>query len=306
MGRMHRALMDEERALALQDAALSKEPAFAPALYERAVLRSRQYGLRADALLGSTQASERDPSEGGPIEDGDPTRLKLRVEILSDLDRLHALTPGSARDPAAHGIWAYHQGRHEEAVTLLEKAVAQDPDHEEAWETLANALAKLRHVERVEGVYSKAIARDRGYAPHLAGRCRNRIKREAKHAAAEEDATAAIRLAPRLATAWACRAGSCACSAGKTPSSAARTTRAPWTRRRATSNGCWPSRPRAGRRAGGWPPRAPTGRRHASRAGLPRTPTSTGHWTPPTPGSCARPGRPRSGAPAGALTSPAD
>src|SRR6185295_2108163 len=44
MGRLYRALMDDEKALEHQDHALAKEPDYAPALYERVVLRSRKYG----------------------------------------------------------------------------------------------------------------------------------------------------------------------------------------------------------------------------------------------------------------------
>src|SRR6185295_5552741 len=44
MGRMYRALMEDEKALQHQDLALGKDADFAPALYERIVLRSRKYG----------------------------------------------------------------------------------------------------------------------------------------------------------------------------------------------------------------------------------------------------------------------
>ncbi|HEV3026843.1 MAG TPA: serine/threonine-protein kinase, partial [Planctomycetota bacterium] len=44
MGRFHRAILDDGPALDFQNKALSKDPRFAPALYERAILASKNYG----------------------------------------------------------------------------------------------------------------------------------------------------------------------------------------------------------------------------------------------------------------------
>jgi serine/threonine-protein kinase len=216
MGRMHRALMDEGRALALTQQALAKDPRYAPALYERAILLSRQCGREVDRALGWSRAvggrAARARGAAPGVEEAtrrNPEVGHLREAILRDLGTLDRAAGdsglGRAAARAARGIFAYHEGRAADAIVELKAAVELDPDMEEAWETLAAAEEAHGSVDTADAIYGKAIAHDRGYAPLRVGRCRARISRDARHAAGEEDATTAIRLMPNLTEAWLCR-----------------------------------------------------------------------------------------------------
>jgi len=77
LGRMYRALMDEDQALQHQERALADDPSFAPSLYERAVLLSKRYGWELDRALSQ-------PPEGGgertiaQVERARPDLVRLR------------------------------------------------------------------------------------------------------------------------------------------------------------------------------------------------------------------------------------
>jgi tetratricopeptide (TPR) repeat protein len=221
LGRMQRALMDDAHALERQNLALRKDPAFAPALYERAVLLSRRYGREVNRVLGWSRpvggrATRRPRRPDAPVvvdegERRNPELTRMREEILRDLVALEhtAAKPGSGLNSAAlraaRGIFAFHEGRGPEAMTELRAALSVDPDMEEAWETLAATEETYGSVDSADSVYTRALARDRGYVPLLIGRCRARISRDSKQAAGEADATAAIKLMPDATDAWLCR-----------------------------------------------------------------------------------------------------
>ncbi|HEX7896128.1 MAG TPA: protein kinase [Planctomycetota bacterium] len=194
MGRMHRALMDNEKALAFQAEALRADPGYGPALYERAVLRLRT---------------------GAPD-----------AEILDDLRRFLALPRDwpakDVRLSVARGLLAHLEGRPEEARELLESAARQDPLLDEAWDALARVAATARGdrekdwLER-EKALTEAIRADRGYLPHLLGRGdlkRNRGNERANrgenplpdYQAAEEDYGEALRLNAESQEGWLRRA----------------------------------------------------------------------------------------------------
>jgi serine/threonine-protein kinase len=219
MGRMYRALMDDAKALRFQEQALRKDPRFAPALYERAVLLARLY---ADDLWKAEK-------EGGREESG------LADRILRDCLDLEGLvgTAGGGPGPlrlseanalAARGILAYSRGQNHEALGLLRKAVEADPLMEEAWEALAAAMTReaqqaptRKDRERLwreaEQIYTRALAHDRGYLPHVQGRAglrsacayywRNRgVDPLPELAAAEEDLVRVVGADARNAGAW--------------------------------------------------------------------------------------------------------
>ncbi len=221
MGRMFRAVLDDDTALEYQGRALQKSPDYGPALYEHAVLLSKRYGQ----LLGEAQAAARRDEEPGrwPAEPGhedldrrDPRLRDLRAAIVRDCRALERVLASDPRATAARGIFAYHQGDSEQGRLLLEQTVARDPGLEEAWEALALALAAARRTEEAEEVYTRAIAFDRGYVPHLLGRARLRGGRaiaklgrgtdaDADFAGALADVTAAIELAPESVSGWMAR-----------------------------------------------------------------------------------------------------
>lgn len=188
MGRMYRALMEDDKALQHQDRALGKDADFAPALYERVVLRSRKYGreyLQAYMeykWLAQTERPEL-PRQGisrEEVEQRYPRLRELREGILADASRFSGRLPSSAWS-AATGILSYFQDEPEKAKAALERALAEDSQREEAWETLALALERLEALAATpekkeqfrrerERVYTEGIAKDKGYAPLLQGR----------------------------------------------------------------------------------------------------------------------------------------
>jgi len=212
MGRMHRAMMDDAAALEYQNRALRKDPSYAPALYERAVLLAKKYAGRRKK--GDTEIS---PEE----------YTRAQRTITEDCARLEAVlarpAPGmpvtDANLLAARGIVAYYQDRFPEASRLLSEAVERDPDMEEAWDALAKAalqdagLPEDRRRREAIQLYTRGLARDRGYVPMLLGRgglnmafVAERMDRgddpTAEFAAAERDFLEALRLAPGWGEAW--------------------------------------------------------------------------------------------------------
>ncbi len=231
MGRFHRALMNDARALEFQDRALAKEPAFPPALYERAILASKNYGrglrkaygVETALAPGRVTADAARRSDNPSLEAFGERRddlIRVRDAIVRDcLDLERALGSfAEANALAARGILAFHRGAIPEARELLEKAVARDPFLEEAWETLAlaamapvNQGTPVEQVERAwtdaERAYGEGLARDRGYLPHWLGRGSIRTARANLHwdtgrdpsadfAGADADFAEALRLRP--------------------------------------------------------------------------------------------------------------
>jgi tetratricopeptide (TPR) repeat protein/tRNA A-37 threonylcarbamoyl transferase component Bud32 len=224
MGRMHRALMDTDKALGYQEEALRKDPAYGPALYEHAVLLSRKCG---PALLGSRPES---PEEESPR----PASPQLRATVVADLTLLLGIPgAGAGREPAvgfsdlslltARGMLAHFQGRQSEARDLLELAVKKDPHLDEAWETLARVTSEQdlasaqvereRSFREKEMLFTQAILKDRGFVPHLLGRGdlkRDRGNERANRGesplldwqSAEEDYSEALRLNRESQEAW--------------------------------------------------------------------------------------------------------
>ncbi len=172
MGRTYRALFQEDKALDHQERALAKDGAFAPALYERAVLLSQRYGRRVDGIVWGRQAqlwpSSRRESEAERLR---PDLKPLREQVLLNNSRLQSLPLGGAQADAARGMLAYHRGESTEACALLARAVAAEPHLEEAWETLARARAAAGQRREAEATYKRAIEIDRGYVPHFVGLC---------------------------------------------------------------------------------------------------------------------------------------
>jgi tetratricopeptide (TPR) repeat protein len=215
MGRMDRALMDDEKALLHAERALEKDPRFAPALYERVVLLSKKYGRAlwdASETLTWAQAAGRIPAaDPDQFEQMRPELGKLRRWVLETGEQLERLS-GSERgvSPAAlltaRGIVACLGQRFGEGKDLLKQAVALDPLMEESWEALGQAA--LREAERAgslgdvdrltaegEESFSQGLAHDRGYIPHLWGRAKVRSYRALYHSYRELDPLGDYRLA---------------------------------------------------------------------------------------------------------------
>ncbi|MBV8880043.1 MAG: protein kinase [Planctomycetaceae bacterium] len=231
MGRFHRALMNDRLALEFQDRALAKDAAYAPALYERAILASKTYGRGLRRAYGIETALAPGPVTADAARRADAPSLeafegrhddlvRMRDAVVRDCLDLERARGGlrEADARAARGILAFHRGAIAEARDLLEEAVRQDPLMEEAWETLAlAALAPLHQSSPVEVLerawadaeraYGLGLAKDRGYLPHWLGRGSVRMVRANLHwdtgrdpradfAGADEDFAEALRLQP--------------------------------------------------------------------------------------------------------------
>ena len=200
VGRMHRALLDDTRALDFQERALKKDPAYAPALYERAVLLANRYG---SALTKAVAEARRLPSGAvtaresreAPLPDPEGVERNqqdlaaVRDRILADCTVIEGLhTPnthiGQAHLLTVKGILAFYRGKWVEARGLLAEAVRKDPSLEEAWGVLCETVyrqtnaetrrssdleALLRRCEESEKLYLEAISHDQGYVPHWIG-----------------------------------------------------------------------------------------------------------------------------------------
>jgi serine/threonine-protein kinase len=205
MGRMHRALMNDPRALAHQERALARDPTHAPALYERVVLLSARYGRALDEALGRIERADGARSLVARAEESNPTLAAMGRALLEQVERLQALPLEESHARAARGILAFHRGQYAEAKARLEEALAADPLMEEAWDALARATDAAGDWNGAETVYARAMERDRGYAPHAIGRCEMR-RRMGRYPGAIRDADTALSLDAGLFEAWNCRA----------------------------------------------------------------------------------------------------
>jgi len=161
MGRMHRALMDEAKALEFQERALSKDPGFLPARYDRGLLLTRRYQARMDQLRDEWRRRKEDGSRPGRtrLEDDEARDLKRRVE--EDLAPLPA--------KVAQGIVQWVRGDRDRAKVLFEEAVRETPELEEPYEWLGEFARQEKSLERALGWYSRGHAKDKGYLPFLQG-----------------------------------------------------------------------------------------------------------------------------------------
>ncbi len=211
-GRMHRALFEDEPALAAQEAALGKNSAHGPAHYERAILLSRKLGDPVRLLGDETRD-----------EDSAALREEIRRDAAAYLERP---LPAAGLPPAAPliaaALLALAEGRPGDGRAPLEQALAADPLLEEARELLSRCIragVALDHEgwERrwrdQEDLLTRGLERDRGYLPHWFARGELRWQRGSRrrhrgldprsdYHAAESDFTSAIELSPRTLRGW--------------------------------------------------------------------------------------------------------
>ncbi len=203
LGRMYRAAFRFREARAEQDRALERDPDFAPSRYERAVLGAdlvrwrvmelrdswrRQEGermARAGLLAhGGLSGAPAEPSDAGLAADDEVAR-QLQAAIVADLDQLARPRPGVAMDegaPAitpgrlacARGLLALHTAADraalDRACELLEEAVRDEPTLEEAYAGLAQAHGVRGDFAAEIDAFTRGLAVDRGFVPHLLGR----------------------------------------------------------------------------------------------------------------------------------------
>ncbi len=183
MGRMHRALLDDDRALARQSDALAKDAHFVPALYERAVLLT----LRRERALALHDAAQEDGAAPAPRPDANGATVAWQQFLAlgpgGNSASYPLLTP-LARDVATAAL-AHLRGRPDEARRLLQAVLVADPLLDEAWEILRSATradqtiaatAVDQELREREASHTIGLDRDRGYLPAYVGRAEVRLK----------------------------------------------------------------------------------------------------------------------------------
>ncbi len=235
-GRVRRALQQFDEALRLQEEALRRDPDFAPALYERALslfrscrtrlveLRSRESAQTGERLLRSGHLDSPEtvpvvltpaPSDHKLAAD-DPEITRHAAGILATVTRLERVLARGEGDvsPAQREIVRAGRLLHAgpgnagaEAAALLERAIEQDPELEDAYELLAYVEVQSGHPERAIETLGRGIERDRGYVPFRLSRAAQlntlakqsgttASQRENLLARALADCEEAVRLAP--------------------------------------------------------------------------------------------------------------
>jgi tetratricopeptide (TPR) repeat protein/predicted Ser/Thr protein kinase len=183
IGRMHRALIEDEKALEFQESALRKDPAYGPSLYERGILTFKKY----------LQELERVPQGGAATdEESDRSRPELAAFLESMVRDCSTLLsrPQSGLTAAnllvARGLLAYGRRHLPEARALLEEAARTDPLLDEVWQVLGHTVRlgtasgideRERRYRTEEETYTQALLRDKGYVPYLFRRGHLRIAR---------------------------------------------------------------------------------------------------------------------------------
>lgn len=176
-GRMYQAMMMDSRALQEMNAAVRLDPAYAPARFERGLMRYQAYsearaealrrwwaqeaGRRIDPATGAVPAGQRfrDPTFG-ELASVHPELRRLRDEAVEDLN-------AAGDRPTALGLLAMIEFDKPEAVRQLKIALEQDP-YQEA------ATIWLTDMEGSDEWLKRAIDRDRGYVPYYRARARIR------------------------------------------------------------------------------------------------------------------------------------
>ncbi len=202
VGRLQRALLRYDQALAEQEEALRREPGFVGSLYERSVLRIARYEDRMRELrIQNARWSLVGIENVGTTADldaaeSDPEAQALREEIRADLARLRAAIrdaerPGAGTDgPASElppgptstvpgGLSAAHElcaeglflayaggpGDAPRAGELLRAAIASEPTLEEAYQGLGMLAEARKDWEGALAWYERGRRIDAGHQP---------------------------------------------------------------------------------------------------------------------------------------------
>ncbi len=210
-GRMDRARMEFDSALVHQDRALSKNASFAPSLYERIVLLTRQYRLRLQEIALEASLSQSGESVRFPaveeVHQRDDKLRDLRQRIQRDLESLPETAPERR---IAEGLWWTYGGRAEQARERLEA----NPRLEESLEALAETAMAQGKFDSAVDWCTRGHESDRGYVPYLLLRALARFRQgflagedsTARWTAALEDCERALALRSRSSGARLLRA----------------------------------------------------------------------------------------------------
>ncbi len=167
LGRIYRAALRYDDALAELDRALAKNGADADARYERGLLRAQyfdrlrlRYARRYEALPGRPAGHRPTLAD---LERLNPDLARFRAGAREDM-----LAAGDR--PTIRAVLSWLDENRVEAKRLLEEAIASEPDLEAAIERLGQlALDDERYQDALD-LFSRGIESDRGYMPYLQGR----------------------------------------------------------------------------------------------------------------------------------------
>jgi predicted TPR repeat methyltransferase len=125
-------------------------------------------------------------------------------EAEASLGALLARWP--AQPDALHflGVLRHTQGRNDEAVTLIEQALEQLPEHAGAWNNLGNVLLNAGRVDAAVNAYERGVA-VAGTEPDVAPLLSNLgivYRKQGRLADAEAACRRAVTIAPDFANAW--------------------------------------------------------------------------------------------------------
>ncbi len=232
LGRLRRAELRLDEALSLQERALARNPGYAPALYEQAILGR----FRVIDLVAKVQFLEILEGARGVADSSDPAPAlaitAARARLAGDLEKLRAAEPGLGEAERAfrRGLSAHVDGRLDEARRHLGDALARNPFLDEAYEVLVRLEQEAGRIPEALAIADAAVSRDRGHAGFRAARAqlRRQLASLRPERATEllrgavEDATAALDLAPGHPSALTARAGARHQLASSQPHSPAR------------------------------------------------------------------------------------
>ena len=173
IGRMHRALLEDDKALEYQEKAVRKDPLYGPALYERAVLTFKKVLQEQERPSGgggtAGEENERSKSEIGGVQE---SMIRDCSNVLGrPQDGLTA-----ANLLVVRGILAVSRGQVSEARALLEEAARADPLLDEVWLILGRTVRlgtapgfeeRERKYRAEEESYTQGLLRDQGFVPYL-------------------------------------------------------------------------------------------------------------------------------------------
>jgi len=190
LGRIYRAAMRFDEALAEQDKALLKDPDDLDARYERGVLRLNDF---IAAVLRAIRIGARDPDAAEAPHD--LTRMRGAVRDHPDVRRVGRLMASDlARvdSAVARALLAFAEFQAPMTSDALEEAVRREPNREEAWLWLAALTMSEGDLARTDAVITRALEHHRGFLPLLSLRAGVRARQAAAPGAPDGAFNAAL------------------------------------------------------------------------------------------------------------------
>ncbi|MBI4616793.1 MAG: protein kinase [Planctomycetes bacterium] len=176
--RLARLLGDDDRALALLDLAIEREPGLGIAHYERGLVRAERYrrelerrmdedrrrrlGLSRHSSAGWSRVS-RAETLGRVLAAEDEELARLAAAAADDFARVGRLAIYPDREACGRGLLAFHSNDLERAERELQAAVEANPALAEAWLALGRVAIWQKDDPGAAGRFRRAIEADPGW-----------------------------------------------------------------------------------------------------------------------------------------------